>query len=126
MQDQPVISPEMSALLCHHARLKRVAAQLLGDCRDLDLTAASKIACMESTAFSRYFRKATGITYTEFRRMVRLQKALFIMRSSDDSVTEVALASGFGGIGSLEHAFKAVLGTTPSAYRKQFLADLRR
>jgi transcriptional regulator GlxA family with amidase domain len=124
---RPLISPNLSALIAYHPRLLRVANQLMDQdmLGEMDLAAAASLACMERTAFSRFFRSATGITFVAFRRLVRVQKAMEMISSSDVSVTEIASAVGFAGVASFERAFKCLVGITPSGYRRRLLSELK-
>src|SRR5690348_17261654 len=59
--------------------------------RRVELAEAARIVHMERTAFSKFFRRATGITYREFLRSIRISKAAGLLLSCDESITEVAL-----------------------------------
>ena len=49
---------------------------------------------------------------------VRLQHAALDLVSTNDSITEIALRSGFSDSNYFKDAFKKKYGITPSAYRK--------
>lgn len=109
----------------YYPRLARIAARLTADCAlQMDLTTAAKLACMEKSAFCRFFSKATGITFVEYRRYIRVQKAVELLSSSDISVTEVSGTVGFQSICAFNKAFRAITGYTPSAYRKAVRSNL--
>ena len=87
----------------------------------LDLQKFASIACMERTAFSKYFRQRTGTTLRQFVRTYRISKAVMMIESSDESILQIALSVGFNNLTSFERAFKNVCGERPSDYRLQIL-----
>ena len=54
----------------------------------------------------------------EYLMFVRLQHAALDLVSTGDSITEIALRSGFSDSNYFKDAFKKKYGVTPSAYRK--------
>ncbi len=67
---------------------------------------------------SKRFREAAGIGVHEYLMFVRLQHAALDLVSTNDSITEIALRSGFSDSNYFKDAFKKKYGITPSAYRK--------
>ena len=67
---------------------------------------------------SKRFREAAGIGVHEYLMCVRLQHAALDLVSTNDSITEIALRSGFSDSNYFKDAFKKKYGITPSAYRK--------
>ena len=67
---------------------------------------------------SKRFREAAGIGVHEYLMFVRLQHAALDLVSTGDSITEIALRSGFSDSNYFKDAFKKKYGITPSAYRK--------
>lgn len=86
-----------------------------------DLRTMACVACMERTAFSRAFRRMTGMSFREFAKAYRVSIAVTKMKSSDQSITELAFELGFGSVVTFERTFKKILGQTPSSYRAQLL-----
>jgi len=84
----------------------------------IPLGKAASIAALESSYFSSYFRAKVGITFTEWLRQVRVEKAMELMKASDFSISEVAEAVGFGDLRSFERAFKKHTRMTPIEFKK--------
>ncbi len=42
---------------------------------------------------------------------------MFLLRSSDELVTDICFAVGFGSLGTFSRTFRDIVGETPSAYR---------
>lgn len=65
--------------------------------------------------FSHYFQKSP----MQYLIQYRLNKSIDLLRDTDLSITEIALATGFGGGSYYAETFRKWLGQSPSAYRKQ-------
>lgn len=70
--------------------------------------------------FNTRFREQMEIPFGEFLRQLRLTYAENLLRSSDTSVTEIALESGFSSLSHFSHCFQVKYGVSPQVYRKQF------
>ena len=84
----------------------------------ISLKSAASIAALESTYFSSYFRAKVGITFTEWLRQVRIEKAMELMKASDSSITHIAYEVGFGDLRTFERAFKKHTRMTPREFKK--------
>ncbi len=84
----------------------------------ISLGKAAGIAALEKSYFSSYFHAKVGITFTEWLRQVRIEKAMELMKASDSSITEVAYEVGFGDLRTFERAFKKHTLMTPSEFKK--------
>lgn len=71
--------------------------------------------------FSRYFKKATGMTFTEYLTKYRLKNAVDELLKSDKTVTEIALNNGFTDDRRFILAFKKYYETTPLQFRKKHI-----
>ena len=67
---------------------------------------------------SRRFRAETGIGLHEYIVFVRLQHAAQELVSTSDSITTIALRSGFSDSNYFKDSFKKKYGITPRDYRK--------
>jgi AraC-like DNA-binding protein len=65
----------------------------------------------------RVFRTTTGYTIHGFRRELRLRHALARILDSAESLSEVAMATGFASQSHLTNLFRARFGTTPARAR---------
>ncbi len=80
-----------------------------------DIAAASGFS---PNYLSRKFREAAGIGVHDYLVFIRLRSAAFELLSTDDSVTDIALRSGFSDSNYFKDAFKKKYGVTPREYRK--------
>ncbi len=73
---------------------------------------------------SRFFKKFTGITFTEYLVDFRLQNACRDLERTADTVTKIALANGFKNTNSFIKYFREKYEITPNRYRKETTARL--
>lgn len=66
---------------------------------------------------ARAFHRFERCTISEYVRRLRIDHARRRMTTSDDSLAEIALASGFGDQSHFSRSFKRVTGLTPTQFR---------
>ncbi len=69
--------------------------------------------------FSRYFRKATGNTFTDFVNRLRINKACQLLMDTDAYVTNICYDVGFNNVANFNRHFLQLKGVTPSVFRRQ-------
>ncbi len=77
---------------------------------------------MSRRSLEREFRQRLGVSPHEWLIGQRIQSALRLLEQSDVSIEQVAQKSGFGSAPSMRRHFSRLLGTTPTAYRRDFQA----
>jgi AraC-like DNA-binding protein len=78
---------------------------------------------MSESRFSRFFRRATGNTFTDFVNRVRVNRACHLLMETDRLVTQICYEAGFNNIANFNRRFLEIKGMTPTEYRRQ--ADRR-
>jgi len=73
--------------------------------------------------FCKTFKKATGVTFTEYLSRLRVEKAKSLLLNPFMRVTEVAYSSGFQSIPHFNSVFKTYVGKSPTAYRESVRRD---
>jgi AraC-like DNA-binding protein len=84
----------------------------------LSLADAARVAGLSPFHFLRVFRRELGVTPHRFLILERLRRAQALLRETRASVTEIALAVGFGDLSHFQHTFRAHVGVTPGRYRR--------
>lgn len=74
---------------------------------------------ISETYLSRYFKKNTGKNFVNYLNDVRTDNAAFELRSTDKSITNIAIDNGFSTPSVLNRYFRNKYGITPTAYRRQ-------
>lgn len=106
--------------LFYYRRLARVRSYVQENFnQEITLDKAAKAAAMEATYFATFFREKVGISFFEWLRRIRIEKAADLLARDDLSVSEVAFEVGFGSIRTFERVFKATTGMTPSAAKRR-------
>ena len=88
----------------------------------LDVRTLARIAHVSEAHFIRTFRATFGETpnrYLQQRR--RVERAMFLLRATDRSVTDICMDVGFSSLGTFSRVFRDVVGEPPSAYRRRGL-----
>lgn len=67
--------------------------------------------------FCKLFKKATGLTLTEYIARVRIERAKTLLSDPQSRISEVVFASGFGSIPRFNTVFKRHVGMPPTEYR---------
>ena len=75
--------------------------------------------------FCKLFKRATGMTLTEYVTRVRLEKAKTLLGDPALRISEVVFASGFGSIPRFNSVFKRHLGMAPTAYRLSLRSQMQ-
>lgn len=66
----------------------------------------------------RCFKKVTGRTIFAYIEQMRVQYSCYLLRSTEDSITEIAFKSGFNSVSYYNRMFKKYEGRTPKNYRR--------
>lgn len=91
--------------------------------RPLDVAALARIAYVSEAHFIRTFRATFGETPHRYLQRRRVERAMFMLRESDRTVTEICFDVGFMSLGTFSRTFREIVGCSPSAYRDGTEAD---
>lgn len=83
----------------------------------LEVRAVAAVSHLSEAHFSRSFRAVFGETPHRYLQRRRVERAMFLLRESDRSVTDVCFDVGFNSLGTFSRTFRAIVGESPSAYR---------
>jgi transcriptional regulator GlxA family with amidase domain len=83
----------------------------------LDIPSLAAIAWVSQAHFIRTFRATFGETPHRYLQRRRVERAMFVLRATDRSVTDICLDVGFNSLGSFSRTFKDIVGESPVAYR---------
>lgn len=74
---------------------------------------------MSASAFSRFFTRQFGKSFSRYVVELRVARASNLLLREPLTVREIATRAGFGTVASLNRHFRAVKGMTPTAYRRR-------
>src|ERR671913_1285764 len=83
----------------------------------LDIAALARIAYVSEAYFIRSFRATFGETPHRYLQRRRVERAMFLLRSTDRRVTDICLETGFTSLGPFSRTFAEIVGEPPTAYR---------
>lgn len=85
--------------------------------RTVDIATAAERASMAPAAFSRFFHRSTGRTFTDYVTEVRISSACALLGDSELPVTAIAERAGFRNLSNFNRQFRRHKGLTPTSYR---------
>jgi transcriptional regulator GlxA family with amidase domain len=85
--------------------------------KPLDIARLARIACVSEAHFIRVFRATFGETPHRYLQRRRVERAMFLLRETHRSVSEICLDVGFNSLGSFSRTFTDIVGEPPSTYR---------
>lgn len=72
----------------------------------------------EPSAFSRAFRRLTGMNFSDYSRSVRVWRARILLSETQTSIADICFEAGFNNLSNFNRTFRLETGLTPRAYRK--------
>jgi AraC-like DNA-binding protein len=98
-------------------RARRVAELVLGEPADVrDLADLARAAGASQRTITRLFPAETDLTFKEWRQRARILASVEMLDSGRLPVSRVAARLGFSSAAAFGHAFRHVLGITPSEF----------
>jgi AraC-like DNA-binding protein/ligand-binding sensor protein len=85
---------------------------------DLCLETVAKAVHMSTFYFCKQFKKATGLSFTDYLGRLRVEKAKEMLLNPQARVSEVAFDAGFQSITHFNRIFKKHTGQSPTEYRE--------
>lgn len=84
----------------------------------LDVPALARIAHVSPAHFTRTFRATFGETPHRYLQRRRIERAMFLLRETTRSATDICYEVGFASLGTFSRTFRAVVGVSPREYRR--------
>jgi AraC-like DNA-binding protein len=83
----------------------------------LNVPELARLVHVSEAHFIRTFRATFGETPYRYLQRRRVERAMFLLRQSDRSVTEICLDVGFTSLGTFSRTFRDIVRESPSEYR---------
>ena len=109
-RNEKTSSSEISSGSGAYKKLLRLISERFAD---ITFDEAAEIMCFSKPYFSKYFRRMSGMTFSEYLNIVRVSEAVKMLSKGNMSAGETAVAAGFGTIRSFNRVFKQYTGFTP-------------
>jgi AraC-like DNA-binding protein len=73
---------------------------------------------MSASSFSKVFKRAVGITFTQYVARVRVEKSKIMLANPSAPIRNIAFQSGFDSISQFNRSFRQYAEMSPSQYRE--------
>ena len=83
----------------------------------LDIPALARVASVSDAHYIRTFRTTFGETPHRYLQRRRVERAMFLLRETERSITDVCLDVGFASLGTFSRTFRDIVGVNPTDYR---------
>jgi AraC-like DNA-binding protein len=85
----------------------------------LEVRGLATATSMTRAHFIRTFRDTFGETPHRYLQRRRVERAMFLLRRSDRTITDVCFDVGFTSLGTFSRTFRDIVGESPSEYRSR-------
>ncbi len=89
--------------------------------KDISSSTISRHFGYDESYFCRKFKKATGITVTNYIKTQRLEHARRLLEKTEESVRHIAISCGFIDAAYFTNCFKSMYNITPTVYRSNYI-----
>lgn len=86
---------------------------------DLSLAQVAKAVNVSAFYFCKTFKKATGMTFTDYLAHVRVEKVKNLLLNPHKRISEAAYESGFQSLSQFNRVFRRIAGEPPTTYREK-------
>lgn len=104
--ESPMIARARSVIETRHAE-------------DLSLEAVAKSVNTSAFYFCKMFKKATGLTFTDYLARVRVEKVKNLLLNPHKRISEAAFEAGFQSLSQFNRVFRRIAGEAPTSYRER-------
>lgn len=84
---------------------------------EMSLEEVAKAVNMSAFYFCKMFKKATGMTFTDYLARVRVEKVKNLLLNPHKRISEAAFEAGFQSLSQFNRVFRKIAGEAPTAYR---------
>ncbi|RYU95084.1 helix-turn-helix domain-containing protein [Emticicia agri] len=88
----------------------------------IEIEEVAALTNLNKSAFCRYFKKITRLTFVEFLNYYRINQAQKLLLL-DKNVTEACFGCGFESLSYFNRTFRKVTGENPLSFKKKFLSE---
>lgn len=93
--------------------------------RDYDFLKAVNYMNMSEAYFSRFFKKVSGMTFSQYLNHIRVNKAIDLIRQGKLSITQISAECGFDTIRNFNRVFKQITTYSPKKLPEGYVLSLR-
>lgn len=98
-------------------RVKRFIREQIGE-QELSREEIASYVYLNPDYLTRLFKKETGMSISDYLQQQRIEYAKGLLERTSQSISDVAVASGYSNLSYFSTIFKKSVGMTPADYRK--------
>jgi AraC-like DNA-binding protein/ligand-binding sensor protein len=99
--------------------VRRARAYILANHADpIGLEKVAQTMHVSTFYFCKMFKKATGLTFTDYLSRVRVEKAKTLLLNPHLRISEIAYDVGFQSLTHFNRMFRKIVGQSPTVYRE--------
>ena len=83
----------------------------------IDLNEVARAMHVSTFYFCKIFRKATGLTFTDYLGRVRVERAKNLLLNPHLRISEIAYTVGFQSLTQFNRIYRKIAGEAPTAFR---------
>ena len=107
-------------------RYKQLLVKIDESADDFTFSQAAAYMNMSEAYFSRFFKRMSGLTFSRYLNVVRIDRALEVMNAQPDiTMADLMSRCGFNTLRNFNRVFKDVTGFAPSRLPPGFTLDMR-
>ncbi|MBU2996834.1 AraC family transcriptional regulator [Cellulophaga baltica] len=91
--------------------------------KTITLDEVAQIAHMNTSAFSRYFKRVNKKPFSRYLSEIRIGYACKLLLENKFNIATICYESGFNNISNFNRQFKLIMNCTPSQYLKKHVKD---
>ncbi len=112
----PGYQPDLTPDTAH--RINTALAVISQNLSTVNLADVADSVAMSPGAFSRFFHQASGITFSDLVRRLRISRACHLLTSTDLPISRIQEDCGYRNPSNFNRRFREETGTTPREYRR--------
>lgn len=87
---------------------------------ELDVKGLAALVGMSPAHFIRTFKEVYGETPHRYLQRRRVERAMYLLREQERSVTDACFDVGFNSLGTFSRTFKEIVGISPTSFRQRW------
>ena len=91
-----------------------------------DSALLSQLCGLSQRRFLEEFKNSFHQTPLQYVRILRIQKACHLLTSTESSILDIALLTGFQSVSSFNRQFLSLMGRSPQAFRNEKRSILKK
>ena len=88
-------------------------------CKNVSLDELANMSNTSKSYLIKVFKEAYRTTPARFHTLQRINRSKYLLKCSNQSISEIALSLGFDGVHSFSRCFKKYESISPSEFRKK-------